>query len=771
MSTVNAFHKGVRVSAHRLTHDFPATCFNEAFPIGNGRIGAMVYGQTDRETMSLNDDTLWAGTTPKGPNRKAREALPEIRRLIFEGRIDEAETLIEATQQVEFVQPYLPAGFVTIDWPESEARDYTRELSLEEALATVEHEGLTRRYFASEPDQTINLQCEATDKPLSRVVIGLGSKLNHKIEVNGNTITLKGRAPTAVIWEDVHCSTTENHQVHYSPDSRPFAIVLTVLSGTGTIRSDGDQLSVEAASDLTIRIALATDAHADVPEDHAQAQLSAGLRTDAEAAHISAHRDLYDRISLNLKGDSADTADDTVIDAFLFNYARYLMISSARTGTMPANLQGIWNEDVMPPWWSNYTVNINTEMNYWMAEACGLSTCHSALITFVESLVVPGRVTAAEHFGCRGWVLCHQTDYRRTTAPIGFSGSTPLPQSSKWSMWPFGGAWLSLHLFEHYRYNPDQAFLEQRAFPVMLEAALFLVDWLIPDPKNPGFLTTAPSTSPENSYLHPDGYCAAITTGSAMDMSIAKTLFASVVKAAKLLGADANPDVLEIAAALTKLPELNVAGDGTIAEFGIDVTGAENPHRHISQLFALTPGHDMPDDLLPAARKTLDERGLSGTGWALAWKAKCWARLGDAARADETLRALWAPVSPDVVSMANAGGGLYPNMLTACPPMQIDANFGFGAALLDMVVQADEQRVLLLPAVPDRWASGELIGLQLPGGLVLDLRWSNERVTGQISGAAESPIELSLNGHSKLMTLNRNETARFAFDHATIAAE
>lgn len=772
MSIVNAFHKGVRIGCHSLICDAPAENFNEAFPIGNGRIGAMVYGQNQRETISLNDDTLWAGHLPKGPNPKAALALPEIRKLIFDGKIDEAERLTERTQGVEFTQPYLPAGCVTLDWSDAiEGKHYERRLDCDDAVVTVKTDHVQKRYFASEPAQQIVMELQAPDSPTS-VTIGLASKLRHDVSVENNMLILSGEAPDCVEWEDVEMATTETHKVHYGPTSRRFAIAICVDSQTAEITQTQTQITLRNLADARLRIVLATDAHGADPVAVCKAQLDE--QNPCLEVHKTAHKALYDQVSLSLEG-MQDAGHTPTASVFMFNYARYLLISSSRAGTMPANLQGIWNEEVMPPWWSNFTCNINLEMTYWIAEACGLSTCHMALIDFVESLVPSGRKTARDHFGCAGWVLCHQTDYRRLTTPIGFNSGRKFEGSSAWAMWPFGGAWLSLHLFDHYSYSQDHEFLKARAYPIMTEAAEFLLDWWIDDPENPDMLTTVPSTSPENSYLHPNGYRASIYKGSAMDISITRNLFEAVLKAALALNETADPRLARIRTALGRLPGLQLNQDGSICEFGIDAPGAEDPHRHISQLFDVTPGHRIDQvstpNLARGAAVVLDQKGQSGTGWALAWKAKAWARLHDGKKAYAQLDALLSPVSSQQTSMAmDGGGGVYPNMLTAHPPLQLDANFGYAAAILDMLVHANEEKISLLPALPACWEKGTLSGLRLPGGGILSVTWDHEKVMGDILSETSTTRCIHYAGQEDHVAMTPSQPAKFTFDRPQIVA-
>lgn len=739
---------------NRLIYDQPACNFNEALPIGNGRIGAMIYGGNGLEKISLNEDTLWAGSVAPEPRPEAAAALPEIRELLFSGKRDKAQELIERTQLTEFNQPYLPAGDLLIQWPDAMANaDTVRTLDLDEAIAHVLSTGsetrVMRSYFASAVDQVITIQIDSDSEwngaPLSEIQLNLRAKLQHQVTASESEICLCGRAPSDVFWEDVSSNVTDAHRVSYDPDvSRHYAIVLRAFSNSGAIEVQKDGLSVSNAHDLTIMIALATGQSSQGSLLSCRETLKKVVAKPVQAvrrAHIEDYQSLFNRMKLQFKSDQngtslttdrrlqgfSGTKDDPVLFNQLFDMARYLMISSSRPGTMPANLQGIWNEEVMPPWWSNYTININTEMNYWPAEVCGLGACHSALLDFICELADAGRETARVHFSCDGWVACHQTDFRRQTTPVGFRSETDFEGASKWAMWPFGGAWLSLHLFEHYRYGNDLDFLRQHAYPVLKGAAAFLCDWLIDDPQHPGQLTTAPSTSPENTYRHPDGYDCAIGCGSSIDISIARAVFTAVLEADQDLGSPDKEFCARIKDKMRQLPPLKLTGDGRIMEFDGDWDEAEHPHRHISQLFGLCPGNEITPnetpDLARAAALTLEARGNSGTGWSLVWKAMCWIRLGEAERAYQLLCDALRPLSPDIFTMGDIGGGIYPNLLTACPPFQIEANFGLAAALVEMIVQDHAGTIHLLPAMPNALNSGEAEDLHLRDQVMLSIAW------------------------------------------------
>jgi alpha-L-fucosidase 2 len=734
-----------------LRFDKPAKNFNEALPIGNGRLGAMVYGGNQTEVLSLNEDSLWSGHAAPLPKPTAKAALGKVRELIFSGQHDKAEEIVQQDMLTEFNQPYLPAGELIIQWPENQEDDqYERHLSLDDAIVGVKSGNWTnqikREYFVSGADQVIALQVTSDVKPLSNIKLSLGSKLRHNVSTSQSAFFLEGRIPSDVFWEDIKEAHTDSHEVFYDDDlSRHFVIGLTATSDTGLIQVDETGISIMGASDVTILVTISTGFNLRTPLANCDAQLASASAFNAlelKQRHLRDYQQYYHRMELAFHSERSEQGNkktetrlaefnqgiqDPALFSDLFNYARYLLISSSRPGTMPANLQGIWNEQVMPPWWSNYTININTEMNYWAAESFGLGDCHTALLDFVASLAVAGAKTAKLQYGCRGWVAHHQTDYRRQTTPVGFRGETDFKQAAKWSMWPMGGAWLSLHFYDHYQYSGDLEYLKNKGYAVIKGAAEFLCDWLIDDPNAPEFLTTAPSTSPENTYVHSDGYRSSICAGSEMDFAITRTLFRAFIEVSDALG---NPDIdllNEVKNTLPRVPETRLTPDGRIREFDGDWPEAEHPHRHISQLFSLAPGHDIcpteTPDMAEAARKTLEFRGDVGTGWSAAWKALCWIRLENPERAYSLLTTLMKPVSADIFGMADEGAGLYPNLLTACPPFQIDANFGFAAAIVEMLVQDHRGVIKLLPALPHQLEHGHVKGLRLKGNMELSMVW------------------------------------------------
>lgn len=741
-----------------LRYAAPAANFNEALPIGNGRLGAMVYGALGTDRLSLNDDRLWAGGEPPRAREDGPELLAEARRLYFAGERKAAEDLLEARFTTEFNQPYQPAGWLEIDGGAGEGvREYERGLELGTATAYARYSSaagdVSRDYFVSAERQVIVVTHRAETGILPDARVRLTAELRHEVTVEGGDLVLRGRTPIRVRWEEVDNEATPENYVTYDDElSRRYAVAARIGATDGQVSVDGAELVVTGATRLVVLVAIATDDRGPDQAALAVADLDAAAAHDAEELrrwHLASHAALYDRVSLSLGETShvplytderllAVHAGGTDADllATLFDYGRYLMIASSRPGSMPSNLMGIWNESIMPPWWSNFTLNINLQMNYWPAAATGLLECAEPLYDFVHELARVGAETARVQYGASGWVANHQTDHRLQTTPVGYVAQGPIELSARWALWPFGGAWLCLHLFEHFEYTHDVDALA-RHYPVMVGAAEFMLDWLIDDPFRPGGLTTCPSTSPENSY-HYGSDVVAITHGCAMDIGIIRALFTTVLAASEALEAAGRPLAdredawrTRVSDALGRLPEPLVE-DGRLVEFDAIYPEAEHPHRHISPVFELCPGDritvEKTPELAEAAARFLDFRGDSGTGWTLAWKARTNARLKRAELAMGNLRNLLTPVDSGHFAIGADGGGTYPNLFTACPPLMIEGNFGYVSALLELFVQDRAGAIELLPACPAELATGELAGLHLRGGGTLSLRWVDGRV-------------------------------------------
>ncbi|GGY86150.1 hypothetical protein GCM10011613_34010 [Cellvibrio zantedeschiae] len=781
-----------------LQYDKPADKWTEALPVGNGRLGAMVFGRVNEELIQLNEATLWSGgPVAKNVNPKAFEFLAPARQALLEGDYIKASDIVR-NMQGYFTESYLPLGDLQVSQSlTGNTSDYARDLNIRDGVTTtrfkVNEINYKREVFASAPGQAIVVRISADKANQISLTASTKSPLRYSNSSTADTLLLKGKAPSHV--DPSYFGAKREPIVYDEKDSckgMRFELAVKPIVKDGQLSIAENKISVSNASEVILLLSAATSfngfdkcPNSQGKDEHLLAK-NYLEKTNGKTfeqlldEHLKDFHHFFDRVSLQLNTDNQSTISklptdvrlaqytagnpDSALEALYFQFGRYLLISSSRTPNAPANLQGIWNKEVRPPWSSNYTTNINIQMNYWPVETANLSELFSPLNDFIHNLAVNGEETAASFYHAPGWVVHHNSDIWATSNPVGELGKL----DPMWANWYMGANWMSRHLWEHYQFTGDKEYLKQ-IYPLLKSAAEFSLAWLQTD--KDGHLITMPSTSPENVYYYQDKagqqQKGNITVAATMDISIIGDLFGNVITASEILNTD-KAFRKKLIASKAKLLPYQIGSKGQLQEWYKDFEEVEPHHRHVSHLYALHPAHEISPlntpKLADAARKTLELRGDDGTGWSLAWKVNMWARLLDGDHAYTLFKNLLR-LTREKDNQYGGQGGAYPNLFDAHPPFQIDGNFAGTAGVIEMLLQSQNDEIHLLPALPSAWQSGKVTGLVARGNFVVEINWSKGEVSSaSILARQQGECQLRTNTPVEIKSLNlRSEKSSIGY--------